>query len=271
MPFLVQVPPDMKWSVLWSGWSDGYLNMAVDDWLLATANERPPTLRIYGWLKPTVSLGRNERWKRVIQPSRLRKAGVRLVRRPTGGRAVFHHRELTYSVTAPHRHQAELGQRLTDTLAYVSEGLALALECLGIDVTIAHRTKSVARQEGVCFESATRFELLADGQKVVGNAQLRTAAGFLQHGSMPVYPSVLPFGKLSPRGNEHYTNGHALPTPLHRCADLCLDSLGLQVARAFGHRSRGGLEWMAPNRLDHGQIQAIAQLRYLRPEWTFWR
>lgn len=261
----------MKWLVLWSGWSDGYLNMAVDDWLLATASERPPTLRIYGWLKPTVSLGRNERWKRVIQPSRLRKAGIRLVRRPTGGRAVFHHRELTYSVTAPHRHQEELGQRLTDTLAYVADGLALALKRMGVDVTIAHRSRSVARQAGVCFESATRFELLADGQKVVGNAQLRTPAGFLQHGSMPVYPPVSPLKDLSPSGREPDVDRNSTPTPLHRCADLSLDHVGLQVAEAFSHRAGGGLEWISPNRLDYDRIQAIAQLRYLRREWTFRR
>src|SRR3990172_7889558 len=84
--------PRMTWWVLWTGFADAAWNMATDEWLLNTSPERPPTLRLYGWSHPTVSLGRNECWRKAVRRERLGPAGVRLVRRPTGGRAVFHHR-----------------------------------------------------------------------------------------------------------------------------------------------------------------------------------
>jgi lipoate-protein ligase A len=260
----------MKWCVLWTGWSDGCWNMAVDEWLLTTARLRPPTLRVYGWRRPTVSLGRNERWQRVVCLDRLAQTGARLVRRPTGGRAVFHHRELTYSVTAPHSHHARLGGRLEETLACVSEALAAAFSSLGVHATIVRKHRPAGRQEGLCFESTTRYELTSGGHKVAGNAQCRTASGFLQHGSIPIYSPVTPLERLGPRAQLPVTVVDS-GTPLAAWARNSLDSLGLSLAGAFRDHFGASLVWLTRNQIDRDGVRALLTRRYAHPQWTFRR
>jgi len=258
------------WWVLWTGWNDGVWNMAVDEWLMSTAAQRPPTLRIYGWRKPTVSLGRNERWQRVVSPTRLRERGVHLVRRPTGGRAVLHHRELTYSVTGSPTEQRELGTRLEETLARVSEALALGLKDLGADVRAVKRNHPLPRNEGLCFESATRYELVAAGRKLLGSAQLRTPDAFLQHGSLPFYPTLGDLRALAPElpggRPERVEGGEPLPW-----TDRSLDGLVWVMAEAFARRFRSPIEQMPWNRLDRDAVRRLAAVRYSRAEWTYRR
>jgi lipoate-protein ligase A len=260
----------MKWCVLWTGWSDGGWNMALDDWLLTTARLRPPTLRIYGWRCPTVSLGRNERWQKVVRLDRLAQARARLVRRPTGGRAVLHHRELTYSVTAPHSREDRLGGRLEETLASISEALVKAFSDLGVAATIVRRQRPAGRQEGLCFESTARYELVADGHKVAGNAQYRTAAGFLQHGSIPVFSPLAPLERLGPRLGVAATDADP-GTPLADWGRLPLDVLGRSLVGGFRGRFGGGAVWLPRHRIDREGVRALLIRRYANPEWTFRR
>jgi lipoate-protein ligase A len=259
----------VKWWVLWTGWADGAWNMALDEWLLASAQSRPPTLRIYGWRRPTVSLGRHEGWRRVVCANRLTAAGIGLVRRPTGGRAVFHHRELTYSVTAPHRWRSRLGERLEETLECISEALAAALGASGAAVTIRRRQRPVGRQEGLCFESASRLELLAEGRKVIGHAQFRSPLAFLQHGSIPVYASVAPLQKLGPERVPQRAG--EVGAVLAAWCGRTLDSCALDVAEAFSRRFEAGLTWVPQSRVDRAAVRSLVHTRYARREWTFRR
>jgi lipoate-protein ligase A len=260
----------MRWGVLWTGWSDGCSNMALDEWLLTTARMRPPTLRIYGWRRPTVSLGRNERWQRAVRLDRLAHSGARLVRRPTGGRAVLHHRELTYSVTAPHSHEAELGGRLEETLECVSGALATAFSNLGVAATVVRRHRPTGRQEGLCFESTTRHELVSGGHKVAGNAQYRTASGFLQHGSIPIFSPLVPLERLGPR-SQLEVPGTEPCTPLAALAQSSLDRLGRVLAGAFRDHFGASLVWLSQNQVDRNGVRALVVRRYAHPRWTFRR
>jgi lipoyl(octanoyl) transferase len=172
----------MRWHIFVTAPLGGSRNMAIDEALLRRARESgDAVLRIYTWKRPTLSLGRNQVARGRYDLTRARDMGVDIVRRPTGGRAVLHHRELTYSVTAP---DAKMGS-LHDAYGRINRLLLRALESMGVPVSIAS-PRSRAPLPGVapCFELPTRGELVVRGQKLVGSAQWREDGALLQHGSV---------------------------------------------------------------------------------------
>lgn len=170
-----------RWRFLDSGAASGAANMATDAALLAQARRTGSgTLRVYGWLGPTLSLGRNERARDRFDPVRLAKHGVDVVRRPTGGRALLHDREVTYSVTAP---VSTLS--LGESYAVINALLLDALARLGVRATVAVAARRPLRPEGAaCFAEPGAGELTVGGAKLVGSAQLREDGALLQHGSI---------------------------------------------------------------------------------------
>lgn len=169
-----------RWWILRSAPSDGATNMATDAALLAHARRTGgATLRLYAWARPTLSLGRHERARGVIDPDACEAEGVAVVRRPTGGRALLHHREVTYSVAAP----ATLS--LAQSYAAINALLLDALARLGISAAPATRRARPLRPEGAaCFAEPSAGELVVDGRKLVGSAQVREDGALLQHGSI---------------------------------------------------------------------------------------
>ncbi len=156
--------------------------MALDEALLARAAETGESvLRIYGWSAATLSLGRHQVARGAYDLERARRLGVRFVRRPTGGRAVLHHREVTYSVTA---RTDSLGN-LRESYARINRLLIEGLRALGADVSLAVPA-GVAPPPGPvpCFERPVSGEIAAHGQKLVGSAQWRDGGALLQHGSI---------------------------------------------------------------------------------------
>lgn len=137
-------------------------------------------VRLYRWLRPTLSLGRHEPARGVIDPARLADGGVELVRRPTGGRTVLHYEELTYSVVAPLR--ALGGAR--EGYARINRGLAEGLAALGLPVALAGAGRPVPPDGGACFREPAEGEVVAAGRKLVGSAQARIGQNLLQHGSI---------------------------------------------------------------------------------------
>jgi lipoate-protein ligase A len=168
-----------RWRVLDSGAADGATNMATDVALMeraAAAGEA--VLRVYAWSAPTVSFGLNERAR--LSPSQVAEAGLDAVRRPTGGRALLHHREVTYSVTAP-AGAASLGE----SYRAINAILVLALAALGVRAVPAPRGRRATAPDGAaCFAEPAAGELVVGGQKLVGSAQRRDAHALLQHGSI---------------------------------------------------------------------------------------
>lgn len=153
--------------------------MAVDHALFeraASADEA--VLRIYTWVRPTLSLGMHERAR--LDPEKAVAAGVDVVRRPTGGRALLHHREVTYSVTAPLR-----GISLGESYRAINAILLDALLRLGVSASEAERRGRPLRPDGAaCFAEPNAGELVVDGRKLVGSAQRRDEQALLQHGSI---------------------------------------------------------------------------------------
>jgi lipoate-protein ligase A len=158
--------------------------MALDVALMARARRTGETvLRTYGWAGPTLSLGRNQRARGLYDEEGLRRAGVDVVRRPTGGRALLHHREITYSVAAP----VPEGESMPVAFSRINALLRTALLALGVEVAEAvpaGRARSPTPLP--CFAEPAAGELVLGGRKLVGSAQWREDGAFLQHGSILV-------------------------------------------------------------------------------------
>jgi lipoyl(octanoyl) transferase len=172
----LRVLPTVKWHLIIDATGrPGADNMARDAALLLEADRTGAAfLRLYRWDPPCLSLGRNE-------PA-LEGGGIATVRRPTGGRAVWHEHEVTYAVAAP---IAVFG-RLRHAYRAIHERLAAALRSLGADVTLAGDCPAVRPSDGPtsCFATSAGGEILAQGRKLVGSAQVRHGSAFLQHGSI---------------------------------------------------------------------------------------
>lgn len=164
----------------------GAWNMAVDEAILASvgAGDAPPTLRLYSWTPPCLSLGYGQR-ARDADTGRIAARGWQIVRRPTGGRAILHADELTYSLALPPDHPLAL-EAVVESYRAISRGLMAALERLGAAVQ-AEKADTAAMQIGaVCFETPSHYEITVGGRKLVGSAQVRRTYGVLQHGTLPL-------------------------------------------------------------------------------------
>ena len=162
--------------------------MALDETILehACAGEAPPTLRLYDWQPPCLSLGYAQPAADVDR-GRLAVLGWDLVRRPTGGRAILHTDEVTYAIIAPAWHP-DLRGGVLESYRRLSGGLVAALGQLGIAVDAPQVEPLAAgdRSNPVCFEAPSAYEITVSGYKLIGSAQVRRRGGILQHGTLPL-------------------------------------------------------------------------------------
>lgn len=174
-----------QWRLIYDSPAPGAVNMAADEAILAAVSlgEQPPTLRLYGWIPPCLSLGYGQR-ARDVDRARLAALGWDIVRRPTGGSAILHTDELTYSVALPIDHNLARGG-IIESYRRLSEGLQAALIQLGAQPR-AERAESPVQPGVVCFETPSHYEITVDGRKLIGSAQVRRKHGLLQHGTLPL-------------------------------------------------------------------------------------
>jgi len=176
------------WRLLLDSPAAGAWNMAVDEVLLdgVAAGWAPPTLRFYGWEPPCLSLGYFQSF-RVVNLDGCRRLGVDVVRRPTGGRAILHDRELTYSIALPAPTLG--GDGVLPSYHRLSLALQDGLHRLGVPATMAPESPAGGVVSGpVCFDRPSAYEILLQGRKLVGSAQVRRRGGLLQHGSIVIEP-----------------------------------------------------------------------------------
>lgn len=158
--------------------------MARDSGLMDRARETGESVfRVYSWDRPTLSLGRNQTARNRYDVDEIRRRGLGVVRRPTGGRALLHHREVTYSVTAP----VTNGETLLDAYRRINRILLRGLERLGVEAAEASAIEPAPRPGMLpCFAMPGDGELVSRGSKLVGSAQVRENGSLLQHGSILV-------------------------------------------------------------------------------------
>jgi lipoate-protein ligase A len=180
------------WRFVNTGVGDAASNMALDEAFLMMheAGATPPTLRVYGWGQPTLSLGYAQNAQQDVDLAACQAQGVAVIRRPTGGRAVLHDQEVTYSVVMPLT--LDNGPRtITEHYRQIGMALAAALQALGLPVQLARPqvrpTLTRAPASPACFAALSRYELSVAGKKIVGSAQKRAQHTLLQHGSIPLW------------------------------------------------------------------------------------
>ena len=177
-------PPDtgtLRWRVIDDPPASGAVNMAVDEALATCLSPGEGVLRLYRWCDPTVSFGRNEPAKGLYDLESAQRAAIQFVRRPTGGRAVLHDRELTYAVVLP----ITAGVSVRAIYRLVNQGLVRALEAIGVSASMAPAgSGALSLDAGPCFEHPSEGEVTVSGRKLVGSAQARIGGVILQHGSL---------------------------------------------------------------------------------------
>lgn len=171
------------------GLHNGHTNMKIDKGIAHACGKglTPSTLRFYGWSPPAVSIGYSQRPERDIDIDYCKRYGIDIVRRPTGGRAVLHDCELTYSIIFEEGNKVILGD-LQATFKVISESLIIGLRYLGIDAQLADgkrdRVDRLCNRDPACFSSHSPYEILINGKKIIGSAQRRFQGVILQHGSI---------------------------------------------------------------------------------------
>jgi len=174
-----------SWKLLISPPADGSWNMAVDEYILGRFESRDkPVLRFYSWHPPTISLGYAQTLQRHIDVEACRQRGIRIVRRPTGGKAVLHDRELTYSIIG-RLGQLPFESDLLSSYREIARAFQEGFKEMGLNAEMAPKQKKAAGA-GIssCFAQPSAYEITIHDRKILGSAQKRTRSGVLQHGSL---------------------------------------------------------------------------------------
>lgn len=204
--------PRQPWRLLITPPTDGATNMAVDEAILYALAEGygQPTLRFYRWNPPCLSLGYNQRFSD-IDLSACECLGYTWVRRPTGGRAILHTDELTYSVITSAEDPRVAGS-VVDSYRVLSRGLLYGLQTLGAAAVQAKGDMPKNPDQGAaCFDTPSHYEVTLNGKKLVGSAQVRRKGMVLQHGTLPLYGDITRiFGALVLSAEERELLGQKL-------------------------------------------------------------
>lgn len=261
----------VAWRLFVSEPLDGAANMAVDEALLLArvAGQGPPTVRFFSWEPPTVSLGYGQPVDARINLEACRRLGVGLVRRPTGGSAVYHDtrlREVTYSVVAS-AGDFPGADDLLGTYQVIGRGLAGGLRQVGVPAELVPIVKAPPRDgpPTFCFARTGSYELVVGGKKAVGSAQRRQAGAFLQHGSILLDADAERLRLLFP-GQDPLAGMTTLAAVLGRAVgfDDLVPALAAGMAEALGvELVPGGL---TPD--EQAEVQRLVKEKYGTEAWT---
>jgi lipoyl(octanoyl) transferase len=176
-----------NWQLIDTAEGTGRYNMEFDLKLLTSAEkgEIPPTLRFYRWNPPAVSLGSGQKPEEEANLDFCRRNGIDVVRRPSGGGAILHEDEITYSFTAGISDHPAF-QDLLSSYYIIVEGLMEGLKKIGVNTEVRGGKSSGPERCIPCFALSSRHDLVVNGKKIIGSAQRRKKNAFMQHGSIPV-------------------------------------------------------------------------------------
>lgn len=272
------MPNPNHWRLLDSGPADGAWNMAVDEAMLeaGVAGLLVPTLRFYAWQPAGVSLGYFQPLDASISLEEVARRGFGLVRRPSGGRAILHKDELTYSVTVPDTGVAD-GKSVMGSYRSISRGIEAGLGLLGVGARLAER-KGEERMKAqglptVCFAKAAKCDMTVQGRKIVGSAQTRRRGIIMQHGSVPIH--IDPEEHLAVMPGDGVDEASMAKLMAAACG--VADALGrpvsyeeLAAALAQGFAERLGLI-LEPGELTEWELAKARELKetkYTTDEWN---
>ncbi|TSI08561.1 biotin/lipoate A/B protein ligase family protein [Lysinibacillus sp. BW-2-10] len=272
-----------KWYFINSGPCSPSYNMALDEALLDLHSEGkiPPVIRFYEWNPATLSIGYFQSAQKDIDLDAVKAQGLGFVRRPTGGRAVLHEHELTYSIIVSEQYP-NMPATVTEAYRVLSEGLLVGFQNLGLDAyfsvpdTEEKRADLKNPKSAVCFDAPSWYELVVEGKKVAGSAQTRQKGVILQHGAILLdlddekLLSVFKFS--SPEVKERMRR--KLPQKAVAINQLTDKTITIpQCITAFRNGFEGALDIeLVPYELTAEQLEYVKQLeetKYLTDEWNF--
>lgn len=262
------------WRVLSDVPQDGPWNMAVDEAiaLAVEAGQVAPTIRFYGWETPTVSLGCLQTARRAVERAACERLGVKVVRRPTGGRAVLHDDELTYSVCVP-LDRSWAGLSVGDSFCRIAEGLLMGLRRLGITATLGAAGGAPFDSGGAeaCFLMPWMPAVLVAGKKLIGSAQRRFGGAILQHGSLllganlAMHQAVFPgWPREDPGGGVTWLKALLPEAPARPAIERAVMDgweAALKIRAMLGELTTS----------EHREAERLVAARYGTPAWTWGR
>lgn len=250
--------------------------MAMDEVILESCGrgETLPTLRLYAWDPPCLSLGYAQSLREVDMP-RLRERGWDLVRRPTGGKAILHTDELTYAVIGPLHHPLLAGSVL-DSYRRLAQALLTALRHLGLPAEMhhAHPQQGATQDNSVCFEAPSVYEITVGGKKLLGSAQARRRQGVLQHGTLPLYGDLTRITQVLafPDEEARFRASQRLlerATTVERILGrpLSWETAVQAFIEAFRQVFSIDFQFAAPTQSELARADELARLKYAYPDW----
>ena len=252
--------------------------MALDEVLLhevASGNSQP-ILRFYRWQPATVSLGYAQSVLADINLEACRQANLDVVRRASGGRAVLHDHEVTYSVIAPFNAGYFLGSVL-DIYRVISEILQKTLGEFGLNAGLVPGRSQCGRgntTKAICFTAPSQYELVIDNRKIAGSAQKRYGNSFLQHGSIPLEMDLKLLGKVL-KMDSHSENSEPLEKVgwLNLWSDcpLSVTDIEEKIAQVFFSTLQCPWKNSEPSCSEVRAAKQLCDEKYGNPEWNMMR
>lgn len=228
---------NQQWRLIVNKPANGAWNMAVDESILMAVgrSEVPPTLRLYAWQPACLSLGYAQSASDV-DLKRLHSHGWDIVRRPTGGSAILHTDELTYSIIGSYE-VALLKGSLLDSYFAIAKCLLAGLEMMDINASIEPSDICVSQAnnehgKAICFENPSKFEISFNHKKLIGSAQARRKEGILQHGTLPLYGDITRITQVLayPSDDERYNEARRMRTRATTVAEILGRRINWQTA-----------------------------------------
>lgn len=247
-----------SWRLIKDGRLSGDHNMAADEALVRALDEgsaSSPVVRLYGWAEPTISVGYLQ------DSSAFISSGLPMVRRITGGRAVLHDAEVTYSVIAANDTPLFSGGIL-ETYSVISRCIIAALKRAGVDADIYRGTQQGLHKNDACFLAPSRYEVLAGGRKLVGSSQRRFKRAFLQHGSI--------LFRIDPEANARVFGRAAVDrmASVSSFSDISEEEFSGILAQEFSAGFGAGLDESGLSPVEERIRREILSSRYSNDEWN---
>ena len=260
---------DNVWRLIDSGNCTAAYNMALDEALALSVRKgtAPPSLRLYGWAGPSVSLGRFQKISD-IDIEYCRSRTIPVVRRPTGGMAILHDTELTYSFSV-RTDRPPFSKGLIESYKSIGSTLTHALRRCGLEAEAREERERgmVLAGSPLCFQSSSYGEILIDNKKIVGAAQKRWPDGLLQQGSVPYYYNEEMMQRIFRISRD---------IDLNRCMtglkvvmpDLGADSFKDSLVRAFEDIFSIRFERSRPSEEELALALQLQEEKYLQDSWN---
>lgn len=272
----------MDWRVLDTGVNSAAINMATDEAILLahSTGDVLPTLRFYGWHPAAVSLGYFQNAETEIDLAQCDALGIDIVRRLTGGRAVLHEQELTYSITVKESNPL-IPSTITASYRYFTLGLLAGLKKLGIFAELSMPRAAYGKRvkehhsSAACFDAPSHYEITHKGRKLVGSAQVRKYGVILQHGSILLKFSPSNLAKIvkisSPEKRHNFIN--TLSTCVTSIEEICgtlvtPEDLRDAILAEFGATLGITTKYGTLTSVELETISALRESKYSQPHWN---